>query len=270
MWRGIRRCRSALSRCRRNWSPLFYSSDLASGANPIQASNLSRVMPRHSRFPTGERTGSLRTQSARHRVNHGTICGRSCANWGHYRPLCACVDRSFVNRNSSRRRPEKICTPADLALVPAGMCEVDWHNPPQRLLVLWLTGEVEFETSDGSPPTPRRERGAGGGHHRQGTYFPSSAGGPTGGARGFRVVLKSKRDRVRSIAPSPPLWTRAPFVRQNPTFRDGHHNGSRLRADARGRDGGVREKLAGGRGMIEVARVRITEAGRKALAEMTR
>jgi hypothetical protein len=154
--------------------------------------------------------------------------------------------------------------------VPAGMCEVDWHNPPQRLLVLWLTGEVEFETSDGSPPTPRRERGAGGGHHRQGTYFPSSAGGSTGGARGFRVVLKSKRDRVRSIAPSPPLWTRAPFVRQNPTFRDGHHNGSRLRADARGRDDGVREKLAGGRGMIEVARVRITEAGRKALAEMTR
>jgi hypothetical protein len=31
--------------------------------------------------------------------------------------------------------------------VPTGM--VDWHNPPQRLLVLWLTGEVEFETSDG-------------------------------------------------------------------------------------------------------------------------
>ena len=33
--------------------------------------------------------------------------------------------------------------------VPAGMNEVDWHNPPRRLLVLWLTGEVEFETSDG-------------------------------------------------------------------------------------------------------------------------
>jgi hypothetical protein len=30
---------------------------------------------------------------------------------------------------------------------PAG--ETDWHNPPQRLLVLWLTGEVEFEASDG-------------------------------------------------------------------------------------------------------------------------
>jgi hypothetical protein len=27
--------------------------------------------------------------------------------------------------------------------------ETGWHNPPQRLLVLWLTGEVEFETSDG-------------------------------------------------------------------------------------------------------------------------
>jgi hypothetical protein len=34
--------------------------------------------------------------------------------------------------------------------VPSGMHEVDWHNPPQRLLVLWLTGEVEFETSDGN------------------------------------------------------------------------------------------------------------------------
>src|SRR5262249_27790057 len=34
--------------------------------------------------------------------------------------------------------------------VPAGMCEVDWHNPPRRLLVLWLTGKVEFETSDGN------------------------------------------------------------------------------------------------------------------------
>jgi hypothetical protein len=37
----------------------------------------------------------------------------------------------------------------NICRVPAGMCEVDWHNPPQRLLVLWLTGEVEFETSDG-------------------------------------------------------------------------------------------------------------------------
>ena len=33
--------------------------------------------------------------------------------------------------------------------LPAGLCEVDWHNPPRPLVVLWLTGEVEFETSDG-------------------------------------------------------------------------------------------------------------------------
>jgi hypothetical protein len=35
----------------------------------------------------------------------------------------------------------------NICYVPAGT--TDWHNPPQRLLVLWLTGEVEFETSDG-------------------------------------------------------------------------------------------------------------------------
>jgi hypothetical protein len=40
------------------------------------------------------------TQSARHRVDHGTICGRSCANSEHYKPLCACVDRTFVNSPS--------------------------------------------------------------------------------------------------------------------------------------------------------------------------
>jgi hypothetical protein len=43
------------------------------------------------------RTRSLRTQSARHRVDHGTICGRSCAISGHHKPLCACVDRIFIN-----------------------------------------------------------------------------------------------------------------------------------------------------------------------------
>src|SRR5205085_3901527 len=59
------------------------------------------------------RTRSLRTQSARHRVDHGTICGRSCAISGHHKPLCACVDRIFINpkfvapvarKNSGRRR----------------------------------------------------------------------------------------------------------------------------------------------------------------------
>jgi hypothetical protein len=34
-------------------------------------------------------------------------CGRSCAKSGHYKPLCACVDCTFVNPNSSRRRPKK-------------------------------------------------------------------------------------------------------------------------------------------------------------------
>jgi hypothetical protein len=38
----------------------------------------------------------LRTQSARHRVDHVTICGRSCAHPGHFKPLCARVDGTFV------------------------------------------------------------------------------------------------------------------------------------------------------------------------------
>jgi hypothetical protein len=38
----------------------------------------------------------------------------------------------------------------NICYVPKGTGETDWHNPPQRLLVLWLTGEVEFETSDGN------------------------------------------------------------------------------------------------------------------------
>jgi hypothetical protein len=37
----------------------------------------------------------------------------------------------------------------NICYVPKGTGETDWHNPPQRLLVFWLTGEVEFETSDG-------------------------------------------------------------------------------------------------------------------------
>jgi hypothetical protein len=38
----------------------------------------------------------------------------------------------------------------NICRVPEGMCEVGWHNPAGRKLVLWLTGEVEFETSDGN------------------------------------------------------------------------------------------------------------------------
>ena len=60
--------------------------------------------------PRVVRAGSLRTQSARHWVDHGTICGRNCANSGHYKPLGACVHRIFVNPNSSPRRSEKFGT----------------------------------------------------------------------------------------------------------------------------------------------------------------
>jgi hypothetical protein len=54
------------------------------------------------------RTRSLRTQSARHRVDHGTICGRSCAISGtisHYAPV---LIASLSIPNSSHRWPEKI------------------------------------------------------------------------------------------------------------------------------------------------------------------
>src|SRR6478672_6489580 len=34
-------------------------------------------------------------QSAQHRVDHGTICGRSGAISGHHKPPCACVSASL-------------------------------------------------------------------------------------------------------------------------------------------------------------------------------
>jgi hypothetical protein len=33
--------------------------------------------------------------------------------------------------------------------VPAGVREAGWHNPPGRIVAVWLDGGVEFETSDG-------------------------------------------------------------------------------------------------------------------------
>lgn len=33
--------------------------------------------------------------------------------------------------------------------IPPGIREAGFHNPPGRLLAIWLDGEVEFETSDG-------------------------------------------------------------------------------------------------------------------------
>jgi hypothetical protein len=59
-----------------------------------------------SNHPRMVRTRSLRTQSARRRVDHRTICGRSCADSGHYKALSACINRIFVDPNSSGRRPE--------------------------------------------------------------------------------------------------------------------------------------------------------------------
>ena len=40
-------------------------------------------------------------------------------------------------------------TSVRFARVPAGMRVADWHTTPVRQLVIWLTGWVEFETSDG-------------------------------------------------------------------------------------------------------------------------
>jgi hypothetical protein len=58
--------------------------------------------------------------------------------------------RKLFKHNPPLRLSENFgATWCNLCRVPAGMGEVDWHNPPQRLLVLWLSGEVEFETSDG-------------------------------------------------------------------------------------------------------------------------
>jgi hypothetical protein len=37
----------------------------------------------------------------------------------------------------------------NICRVPSDMREVGWHNPQGRKLVIWLTGQVEFETSDG-------------------------------------------------------------------------------------------------------------------------
>ena len=33
--------------------------------------------------------------------------------------------------------------------IPAGVREAGFHIPPDRLLAIWLDGQVEFETSDG-------------------------------------------------------------------------------------------------------------------------
>ena len=49
-------------------------------------------------------------------------------------------------------------TSVRFAWVPAGIRVAGWHTTPVRQLVVWLTGWVEFETSDGE--TRRCEPGA--------------------------------------------------------------------------------------------------------------
>ena len=55
----------------------------------------------------------------------------------------------FVGLPPLRLSDTLAATGCNVCRVPAGMRVVDWHNPPRRELVIWLTGEVEFETSDG-------------------------------------------------------------------------------------------------------------------------
>jgi hypothetical protein len=60
------------------------------------------------------------------------------------------MPRAFFNGHPPLHLTETlVATGCNICRVPAGMGVVDWHNPPRRELVIWLTGEVEFETSDG-------------------------------------------------------------------------------------------------------------------------
>ena len=62
----------------------------------------------------------------------------------------ALMPRAFFRGHPPLRLTETLAaTGCNICRVPAGMGVVDWHNPPRRELVIWLTGEVEFETSDG-------------------------------------------------------------------------------------------------------------------------
>ena len=62
----------------------------------------------------------------------------------------ALMPRAFFNGHPPLRLTETLAaTGCNICRVPTGMGVVDWHNPPHRELVIWLTGEVEFETSDG-------------------------------------------------------------------------------------------------------------------------
>jgi hypothetical protein len=62
----------------------------------------------------------------------------------------ALLPKQVFSGNLPLRLSETLASSAcSFCQVPVGMREVGWHNPPRRKLVIWLTGEVEFETSDG-------------------------------------------------------------------------------------------------------------------------
>ena len=61
----------------------------------------------------------------------------------------ATAKKAFKNNPPLRLSENLPASWYNICYVPKGAGETDWHNPPQRLLVLWLTGEVEIETSDG-------------------------------------------------------------------------------------------------------------------------
>src|SRR5438093_8990230 len=97
-------------------------------------------------------TRTAASKAPRHRVDHGMICGRTCANSGHYKPLCACVDRTFINPNSSGRRPEKF-----------GACA----GPPMATRKMRAKKPSKFSTYETYPP-PENTSDLADFHQRQG------------------------------------------------------------------------------------------------------
>jgi hypothetical protein len=52
----------------------------------------------------------------------------------------ALMPRAFFNGHPPLRLTETLAaTGCNICRVPAGMGVVDWHNPPRRELVIWLT-----------------------------------------------------------------------------------------------------------------------------------
>ena len=95
---------------------------------------------------TDERVTCLRIfADASGEISHGRRRYLLCSRDSFSKTILHCGSRIASRRLGSTS-----------ANVPAGTHETDWHNPPQRLLVLWLTGEVEFETSDGNIRNSRR------------------------------------------------------------------------------------------------------------------